>query len=86
VPIYDLSLLAAAAAFSAEGLYLRYGGHLGGKLVFAQVLLAWLYFGPHLSQAAAQRGAMQSFSVGLAVIGAWLAAELWRRPPQAGWR
>lgn len=78
VPIYDLSLLAPAGLMMAAGLIDRYGDELHGKLAAAQALLAVVYFGPHLSQAAAVAWHVQLFPLALAALACWQARELTR--------
>lgn len=86
-PIYDLVLLLAGAAFTAEHLARRHGPNVGRSLVATQILLAIVYFGPHLSQAIAKSMGVQPFGLALALLALWqcgLLLQARRRPSIAG--
>ncbi|MFV1964385.1 MAG: glycosyltransferase family 87 protein [Pirellulaceae bacterium] len=70
-PIYDLSLLMVGSLLTAESLARRYGASVAGRLGLAQVILATIYFGPHLSQVTSQWIAVQPFSLALLVLFFW---------------
>ena len=62
------SLLLAGAALTAEHLIQRHGPNVGRTLVATQVLLAIVYFGPHLSQAIAKLTGAQPFGLVLVAL------------------
>jgi len=70
-PIYDLSLLLAGSLFTAESLARRYGQDVAGRFGWAQLLIATIYFGPHLSQFLARSTGLQPFALALLVITIW---------------
>jgi hypothetical protein len=74
-PIYDLVLLLAGGLLTAEVLVLRYGDDVSGRLGVSQLLLAALYFGPHLSQLTARATTFQPFALVLLAISVWQARE-----------
>jgi hypothetical protein len=74
-PIYDLVLLLVAGLLTAEALVLRYGADVSGRLGLAQLLLAAVYFGPHLSQLTARATMVQPFALALLAIAVWQARE-----------
>jgi hypothetical protein len=73
-PIYDLVLLMIGVLLTAEHLAARHGPSIGKHLVAAQILIATVYFGPHLSQVIAKVTGAQPFALALAAIAAW---QLW---------
>jgi hypothetical protein len=75
-PIYDLTLLLPGVLLTAESLWLRYGNDLEGRLGTAQLILAALYFGPHLSQLSAKALGVQSFALVLLALAVWQAVQL----------
>jgi hypothetical protein len=70
-PTYDLVLLLAGAALTAEHLAQRHGPNVSRTLMATQFLLAIVYFGPHLSQTLAKSIGVQSFSLVFAALAAW---------------
>ncbi|MDA1053287.1 MAG: glycosyltransferase 87 family protein [Planctomycetota bacterium] len=70
-PIYDLVLLLAGAALTAEHLAQRHGPNVGRTLTATQVLVAIVYFGPHLSQVIAKSTGAQPFGLVLAALAVW---------------
>lgn len=77
-PIYDLALLMAGAALTAEHLVQRHGPNVGRTLAATQLLLAIVYFGPHLSQAMAKSTGTQPFGLVLAALAVWQVGLLWQ--------
>jgi hypothetical protein len=71
-PTYDLVLLLVAATLTAEHLVLRHGPNISRTLVAAQLLLAIVYFGPHLSQVVAKSTGAQPFGLVLAALAVFL--------------
>jgi Glycosyltransferase family 87 len=77
-PIYDLVLLAIGATLTAEHLVQRYGPNVSRTLIAAQLLLAIIYFGPHMSQMLAKSTGSQPFGLVLASLLVWQATLLWQ--------
>ena len=73
-PIYDLVLLAAGALLTVVHLVGRYGGRVERHLAVVQLVLAALYFGPHLSQATAIATGWQPLALVLLAI---VAGQAW---------
>jgi hypothetical protein len=72
VPIYDLTLLAAAAALLVESSALCEPETRSSGLSPSVFILAVGYFGPHVSQAVCRESGMQLFPLVLAAFTAWL--------------
>ncbi|MBI2481558.1 MAG: DUF2029 domain-containing protein [Planctomycetia bacterium] len=82
-PTYDLVLLLVAATLTAEHLAQRHGPNVGRTLAAAQLLLAIVYIGPHLSQVVAKSTGAQPFGLVLTAVATWQGGLLWqsqRRP------
>lgn len=77
-PIYDLTLLLVGAVLTAEHLVQRYGPNVVRSLAATQLLLAIVYFGPHLSQVIAKSGGAQPFGLVLAALAIWQCRLLWQ--------
>ncbi|MBC8350854.1 MAG: DUF2029 domain-containing protein [Planctomycetes bacterium] len=77
-PIYDLVLLMVGAALTAEYLAQKHGPNVGRTLMAAQVLLAIVYFGPHLSQVIAKTTGAQPFGLILSALAVWQVGLLLR--------
>lgn len=75
-PIYDLVLLLVGSLLMAEYLALRFGQDINGRLWQAQLLLATVWFGPHLSQFVSRTTVAQPFSLALLAILAWQLRQL----------
>jgi hypothetical protein len=83
-PIYDLVLLLAAAALTAEHLARRHGPNVGRTVAAAQMALAVVGFGPHLSQALAKATGAQAFGIVLTALAVWQASLLLRPQQEPG--
>lgn len=77
-PIYDLLLLSFGALLVAEALAAEHGADISGRRGTAELLLAAVYFGPHLSQGVAQAAGFQPFPAVLLGISLWQARQLVR--------
>jgi len=77
-PTYDLVLLLVGATLTAEHLVHRHGPNVSRTLVAAQLLLAIVYFGPHLSQFVAKSTGAQPFGLVLAALAIWQGGLLWQ--------
>ncbi|MEO8497844.1 MAG: hypothetical protein ABI614_22485, partial [Planctomycetota bacterium] len=77
-PIYDLVLLMAGAALTAEHLAQRHGPNVSRSLAASQLMLAVVYFGPHLSQVVAKSTGAQPFGLVLAALAVWQGSLLLR--------
>jgi hypothetical protein len=84
-PTYDLVLLLAGVTLTVEHLAQRHGPNVGRTLVVTQLLLAMVYFGPHLSQVLAKETGAQPFGLVLAALAVWQCGLLWQsqRDPSA---
>ncbi|HUG69668.1 MAG TPA: glycosyltransferase family 87 protein [Pirellulaceae bacterium] len=70
-PTYDLVLLLIGAALTAEHVVRQHGPNVSRTLVTVQLLLATVYFGPHLSQVIAKSTGVQPFGLVFAGLAAW---------------
>ena len=77
-PIYDLVLLAIGAVLTAEYLASRFGPNVNRSLIAAHLLIAIVYFGPHLSQVVAKTTSAQPFGLVLAALTVWQSCLLWQ--------
>jgi hypothetical protein len=66
------------ATLTAEHLVHRHGPNVSRTLVAAQLLLAIVYFGPHLSQFVAKSTGAQPFGLVLAALALWQGGLLWQ--------
>ncbi|MCA9122472.1 MAG: DUF2029 domain-containing protein [Planctomycetaceae bacterium] len=71
VPVYDLVLVSVAAVLTTEHLIRECGPNINRTLVATQLILAIVFFGPHLSQAIAKATGAQAFSLIFAALALW---------------